>query len=96
MKTLKNIFNKDFFRKICGKVSNFTVRRTIGFKPVDVIDIDETTYLFGFKIKHIEVKNININDEFLINTIKNTDNSEKKNLDRIVVKGFVLNKKRGH
>ena len=91
MKNLKNIFGENFFKKICGKVSNFTLRRTVGFKPVDVLDYDETTYFLGFRIKHVEARNIKINGAIL-KAVKEFP-CEKENPDRIVIKGFVLNKK---
>lgn len=88
MKTFKELFESDSFRKVCGKVIDFDVRRTVGFKGRDVIDYEETTYVLGVRIKKVLYKDVNINNDAVINTIKNLP-KRKKNSKRVIVKGFL-------
>ena len=83
--------NRDFFRKICGKISKVNVSRTVGFKPEDRFDFEETTYLLGFKINHMSLKNVQINDSVLAKSLRNLA-STKETPKRTIVKGFMKNK----
>ncbi len=81
------LMNGDTYRRICGKVSNFKLRRTVGFTAEDVVDIDEVTYLFGFKIKETRLYNIKVTNPVLLQEIKKyTINDDTP--DRVIVKGF--------
>jgi len=82
--------NRDFFRKICGKVSNVTVSRTVGFKPEDRFDFEETTYLFGFKINHVSIKDVKVEDTTIADSLRNLA-SKKETPKRTIVKGFRKN-----
>ena len=82
--------NRDFFSKIFGKVSNVTVSRTVGFKPEDRFDFEETTYLFGFKINHISIKDVQVKDVTIANSLRNL--AVKRDIpNRTIVKGFRKN-----
>lgn len=87
MKSLKELFESDSFRKVCGKVIDFDVRRTVGFKGRDVIDYEESTYVLGLRIKKVLYKDVKITNDAVINTIKNLP--KKKKSKRVVVKGFL-------
>lgn len=91
MKINKEFFKRDCFRKICGKISNFTVNKGIGFKAVNTINIDEITYVFGIKVKHETIKNIQVDETILFNVINNVP-VISKNPKRVVVKGFLKGK----
>ena len=53
---------KEFFKKICGKISKVTISRTVGFFPEDRFDFDETTYFIWFKINHTSLRNVKVDD----------------------------------
>lgn len=91
MKTMK-FLKTDFFKKICGKVSDFTVKSTVGFKPIDTIDIDESIYFLGFRLKHKVVKGISVNDINVIRAIKDFQKKDESKSKRVIVKGFKTKK----
>lgn len=80
--------NKNFFKKICGKISKVTISSTVGFKPENRFDFEETTYLLGIKINYVSFKNVNLpNSEFGESLRKLSTPREVP--DRIVIKGFM-------
>lgn len=80
--------NRDFFRKICGKISKVTVNKTVGFFPEDRFDFDETIYFLGIKIKHKSLKNVRVDDTILAKNLKLLS-TPKEVPNRVIVKGFV-------
>lgn len=92
MKFSKEILmSGDTYRKICGKVSNFKLRRTIGFMAEDIVDIDEVTYLFGFKIREKQMYNVKITNPNMLAAIKKYSVDEDS-IDRVIVKGYSCSK----
>lgn len=85
------LMNSDTYRKICGKVSNFKLRRTIGFVAEDIVDIDEVTYLFGFKIREKQMYNIKVTNPTMLAAIKKYSVNEDSP-DRVIVKGYSCSK----
>lgn len=85
------LMNSDTYRKICGKVSNFKLRRTIGFVAEDIVDIDEVTYLFGFKIREKQMYNVKVTNPTMLAAIKKYSVNEDSP-DRVIVKGYSCSK----
>lgn len=81
------LMNGDTYRRICGKISNFKLRRTIGFVAEDIVDIDEVTYLFGFKVREKKMHNIKVTNPIMLEAIKKYSVDEDTP-DRVVVKGY--------
>jgi len=86
------LMNGDTYRKICGKVSNFKLRRTIGFVAEDIVDIDEITYFFGFKIRKKQMYNIRVTNPTMLEAIKKYSINELPESDRTIVKGYSCSK----
>jgi hypothetical protein len=93
MKINREFFKKDFFKKICGKVSNFTVNKGIGFKAVNTVNFEEITYVLGIKVKHTYIKNIEVGENSVLRSVvENTVNDKVKTPKRVIVKGFLTKK----
>ena len=77
---------KDLLKKICGKVSDVSVRRTVGFYSEHRLSLKETTYFLGFKINHVEIRDVKVSDAILKEALKNI--FTKEDVKRVIVKGF--------
>lgn len=77
---------REFFQKICGKISDISFTVGVGFKPESKINIKTTTYFLGFKIKHT-LKNTTIIDPKMIEAARMFNTKPINN--RTVVKGFI-------